>query len=327
MKYIGLFLLSFALAFMVWCGLVFGEMGNPSKMSQWVWDDYNKKIEVAEGIKTPKVVVVAGSNALFGVDSEMLSKYFKKRVVNFGVNAGVELPVTLYMAKRVIKRGDTVLMPLEYPMYSYDGECGEQMIDFVLSRIPKLFWKLSLKEEFYIVWHVSFTRVWDGYFNISKKPMMVGVYGIKNLGKNGDQINTEVRYRSRDMLESLKKLKPERYGEKFEKESLGWEYLGEFVKWCDSRDVRVVFMPSTLMRDKRYFEDKKERWFYTHLADMVKSHGWEFAGEPYLYMYNRDMYFNTNFHLINKARKRRTRQMIRDLGTMKETAKQRSHGA
>lgn len=301
----------------VWYVVVLGEMGHPTRMSQWVWDDYVKKIEIAKGIKGSKVVVSGGSNVLFGVDSKILSKYFKKRVVNLGVNAGVGLPVILYMTKKVLKRGDMVIMALEYPMYSYGGECGEQMIDFVLSRVPRLFWKLSLKEQFYILWHVSFKRIWDGYFKVSKNPMMVGVYGVKNIDENGDQIHTEVKYRDKNMVESLKKLKPEKYGARFDKDAIGWRYLDEFVSWCESRDIKVIFMPSTLMRDKSYFEDKKERWFYAHLPDIARERGWRFVGEAYRYMYDRDLYFNTNFHLIDKARKKRTLRMIEDLKDIK----------
>ncbi len=290
-----------------------GEMGNSTAMSQWVWDDYSKKIDIAKNIKDKKIVVSAGSNVLFGVDSKILAKKEGIGVVNFGVNAGVGLPVILYMSKKVINRGDVVLMPLEYPMYSYDGDSGLQMIDFVLGRVPELFWKLTFKEQFYILWHVSLKRVWDGYFHQRKKPMMVGVYGAKNIDENGDQTKTEVGFRDKNMQKELDSMKPERYGARFDKNALGWDYLEEFVEWCKRRDVRVIFMPSTLMRDRSYLTDKKERWFYEHIAKIVRNRGWKFVGEPYVYMYDKKMYFNTKFHLINKARKKRTLQMVEDL--------------
>jgi len=72
-------------------------------------------------------------------------------------------------------------------------------------------------------------------------------------------------------------------------------------------------MPSTLMKSKSYFKEPKEKWFYENIAKEVKNRGWRYIGEPYSYMYDKSNYFDTNFHLINKARKMRTLQMVDDL--------------
>ena len=262
-----------------------------------------------------KILVVAGSNVLFGVDSKMLEDALGESVVNFGVNAGVGLPVILNEAKKVLKEGDVVLLPLEYPLYSYDGKAGEQMIDYVFSRDSELFWRLSLFEKAYMVWHVSFKRVFEGYFVKSHKGVRVGVYGAFNVDDKGDQLHTSLSYRDESMLRELDRYerKPETYGRDFDADALGWRYLESFVKWCRSRDIRVIFMPSVLMRSPYYFSDNKEKWFYENLPNIVRDRGWEFAGKPYEYMYHKEDFFNTNFHLIDEAKERRTLQMIRDL--------------
>ncbi|RUA00014.1 MAG: hypothetical protein DSY89_07400, partial [Deltaproteobacteria bacterium] len=59
-----------------------------------------KKEKIAKSIQTKKIVIVAGSNALFGIKSKMLSKALHMPVLNYGVNAGIELPLTLELAKR-----------------------------------------------------------------------------------------------------------------------------------------------------------------------------------------------------------------------------------
>lgn len=110
---------------------------------------------------------------------------------------------------------------------------------------------------------------------------------------------------------------PEIYGKEYDNNAMGWEYLESFVKWCTNRDAKVVFMPSTLMRNKTYFKDDKEKWFYENIANEVRKKGWRFVGEPYEYMYDKANYFNTNFHLINRAREMRTLRMVRDLGELR----------
>ena len=316
MKFFIYFLLFMFLSFLVWVGVVFGQVGNPTKTSQWIFDAYEKKYEIAKSIKKRKIIVVAGSNALFGVDSKMLRRAFGMPVVNYGVNAGIELPLTLFLAKRVINKGDIIISPLEYPMYSYDGTAGVQMIDYILSREISLFWRLSLYEQFYILWHVSMKRVWDGYFNQSKTKVTKGLYGAHHIDENGDQINTQVKYRSAwmfgEVINNYAK-KPEKYGEEFDKGAMGWGYLDNFVQWCKKRDVSIVFIPSTLLKDKSYFNDEKEKWFYENISKEVRDRGWDFVGNPYSFMYDKSLYFNTNFHLIEKAKDIRTKQIIEDL--------------
>ena len=315
MKFFIYFLVVLFSCFVLWSGIVFGQIGGLTKSSQWIDDAYEKKESIAKDIDGKKVVIVAGSNALFGIDSKLIENAFGVRVVNFGVNAGIELPLTLFIAKKVIRDGDTVLMPLEYPMYSYDGTPGVQMIDYVLSREASFFWNLSLYEQFYVLWHVDIRRVYDGYLARGGVRVSRGVYGAHHIDGYGDQIKTELKYKEPYMRSQIKKhiLSPETYGASFDRNALGWKYLDDFVTWCEGKNVKVIFMPSTLMKSKSYFDDPKERWFYENIAKEVRKKGWNYVGKPYEYMFDSSQYFNTNFHLINKARKVRTLKMIDDL--------------
>jgi hypothetical protein len=311
---ISFLLFVFGLSFL-WIVVVMGQMGAPSSMSQWVYDAYKKKDAIASSIEGKKILIVAGSNALFGVDSQLVSGAFGLPVVNYGVNAGIELPSTLFMAQRVIQRHDIVIMPLEYPMYSYTGEAGVQMIDFVLSRESGFLSRLTLKEQFYIFWHVSVARVFEGYFKADNKPVKAGLYGAHHIDGNGDQIETDVSFKTDPMFAEIENhhKNPEMYGAAFDADALGWKYLDAFVQWCDKREIKVIFMPSTLLRNEVYLNDKKEKMFFETIAKRVRSRGWMFVGNPYDYMYDESSYFNTDFHLIDSARKRRTEQMIEDL--------------
>ncbi len=316
MKFFIHFFSTLVILFFVWSTLIIFQSGNPTLSSQWVYDAYQKKERIANSINGKKIVVVAGSNVLFGVDSKLLSKAFKLPVVNYGVNAGIELPYILYISKKIIKKGDIVLLPLEYPMYSYKGETSQQMIDYVLSREPSFFWKLSLKEQFYMVWHIGFERIYHGYFYQGGKPITEGLYGAHHIDQYGDQNETEIGYRTewmqKDILNNYA-INAERYGEEFNENSLGWQYLQFFIDWCHVKGATTIFMPSTLMQHPNYLKNKKERWFYENIANEIKKEGWRFIGKPYDYMYDKEDYFNTNFHLIDRARKKRTQQMILDL--------------
>jgi len=311
------FLIGFFVAIFLWLIVFFYQMGKPTLLSQWIYDAYQKKSTIANTIKGKKIVILAGSNALFGIDSGMLEKEFGLPVVNMGVNAGIELPLVLELTKRVIKKGDIVIAPLEYPMYSYTGKAGVQMIDYLLSREPEFFWKLTLKEKLYILTHVGFKRLYDGVFYKGGKTITKGLYGVHHIeDRHGDQNETDAKYRSEWMYQQIVNnyaKNPESYGKEFDRGALGWKYIEEFVKWAKDKDVKVIFMPSTILKCQEYFDDEKERWFYTHIADEVRKKGWLYVGEPYKYMYDKECYFDTNFHLVKSCREKRTKQMIEDL--------------
>ena len=302
------FIRYFFIFMLLWLGLYFaivwGQIGNSTKGSQWVAEVYAKKTEYAQSITKPKIVIVSGSNGLFGIDSAMLAKAFAMPVVNMCVNAGIDLPPILEHGKRVIREGDIVFLPLEYPLYSYDGEPIVQMIDYLYAREPDMLDILSYQEQFWMAWHVSIERLYRGYSD-AKDTTIKGVYGVHNIDHRGDQNNTK------GSLEFVSK--PESYGSTYKKEALAWEYLSRFVEWCRAKEVKVIFMPSTLMESDFYHSNPKEREYYNTLATRVREQGYNYIGKPYDYMYPKELYFNTNFHLNAKGRQIRTKQMIEEL--------------
>jgi len=297
----------------IWIGVIIFQIDRPTKMSQWVYDVYNKKTKLSKKIKTNKIIIVSGSNSLFGIDSKLLSKELGKKVINFSVNAGVMLPYTLYKAKKVIKKGDTVLLPLEYSMYNYNGEPNEQMIDYIFSRDFDAFYSLTKKEQFYMFWNITFRRIYNGYFNNSTSKVKYGLYGSHNIDKYGDQIKTSIKYKSKNIQKELDNHKANSYGKEFDQESLSWKYLKEFTSWCKKNNVKFVFTPPTLLYFDKYKTDKKEKWYYNNINKLVERNNWEYIGNPYDYMYKKQYYFNTDFHLNDKGREIRTKQMIKDL--------------
>lgn len=68
-----------------------------------------------------RIIIDSGSNSTYGINSEMMEKEFNKVVINISDNAGVPLKHKLLRIKEFSKSGDIVIMPLEYPYYSYEG--------------------------------------------------------------------------------------------------------------------------------------------------------------------------------------------------------------
>ncbi|MDR9809561.1 hypothetical protein [Rhizobium hidalgonense] len=87
-------------------------------ISYWIPDMYELKLRAARAVgDKPKVVVVSGSNAMFGLDSETLSKVIGKPVVNLAVHAGLPFEYIAGKGLEAVQSGDTVVMPLEFEYY------------------------------------------------------------------------------------------------------------------------------------------------------------------------------------------------------------------
>jgi len=310
-------IVGFSLISIVWIALILGQVGNPTITSRWVYDAYQKKESLIRENNRSKIIIVAGSNAMFGIDSKMLEKRYGKDVVNFGVNAGLFLPYILYRAKKVLKRGDIAILPLEYSMYVYDGEPNEQMIGYTYSFDPSFFWSLSLKEKFLLIWKTPLKRVIEGYMKTGTKPINYGLYGAHRLDNNGDEINSSISDMTKAERDAIANIKPTLYAKESKGKSIvSWRYLKRFDRWAKDNGICTIYTPPVFMNQKIYHSDKDEINFYKSLPKIAKANGLNFIGNPYDFMYPKSWFFNTDYHLNAEARERHTKKLIELLGDL-----------
>ena len=298
----------------VWLMAIYLQVGNPVLSSRWVFDVYTKKEKLATKARQPRMLIVAGSNALFGIDSSMLEKRYRMDVVNMGVNAGLLLPYVLYEAMKILHPGDVVLLPLEYPMFTYDGRPNEQMISYLYAFDPNFFWFLTWKERILVLWDTPLTRIFEGYIKTGTNPITNGIYGAHRIDANGDQTGTSASAMTDADKKAVASYGPHDYGKNFSKDVLAWEYLEAFVTWAKERDICLIFIPSVLMDFPYYHSNPRERYFYTHLPDEARKHGLCYLGRPFDFFYPRTYFFNTDYHLTAEARELNTRKIISLLG-------------
>jgi len=297
-----------------WLLLVALSANRPTASSQWIADAYAHKTALTQKTIGRKLLIVAGSASLFGIDSKAFENTFGIPTINYGVNAGLLLPYVLLKSKTVLNKGDIVLMPLEYHFYTYDGTPNVQMIDQIFSRDPHLFWQLSLLEQCKMLWYISPKRIYEGFQAKGTPKTMMGPYGYAHLNDRGDQTHTseqEALQWAYDW-EALKKELPRTYA-KDGHHTKGWKWLASYVAWAKENDITLIITPPTMMFDPYYQENPQERAFYEGLKAKVESLSVPFIADPYTYMYPREDYFNTDYHLTDKGRQKWTQALIHDL--------------
>ena len=301
---------------LAWLLLIYASSTRPTASSQWIADAYAHKTEIAQKIQGQKIVIVAGSASLFGIDSKAFETTFNHPTVNFGVNAGLLLPYVLLKSKSVLKKGDIVIMPLEYHFYTYDGTPNVQMIDQIFSRDPHFFWELSFFEQLKMLWYISPKRIKEGFQAKGTPKTMMGPYGYAHLDSHGDQTHTSEQEALQWAYDwdSLKKELPRTYA-KESHHTKGWEWLTSYIAWAKQEGITLIITPPTMMFDPYYRNDPKEKAFYEGLKAKVEALGVPFVGDPYAYMYKRPLYFNTDYHLTDIGRTQWTQALIQDLKT------------
>lgn len=93
-----------------------------------------KNAKAAEYDKTGnKIVILSGSNTLYGFNSKYIHDKYNLPVLNYGLHAGFEHYI-FYEAQKILKSGDTVILPLEYGLYKEDSRSvPAQLAEYLVS--------------------------------------------------------------------------------------------------------------------------------------------------------------------------------------------------
>lgn len=85
-----------------------------------------EKYKRLESLPSPKIVLIAGSNFAYGINSEMIEKSFQKPVVNMAMHYDYGTEFMLRQIQNELHEGDTVIMGFEY-IIDTAGDIGEKI--------------------------------------------------------------------------------------------------------------------------------------------------------------------------------------------------------
>lgn len=300
--------------FTLWVVFWVGQLGRPHPNNEWIIESIRYKQKIASALPSPKIVVLAGSGAMFGIDSAYLEETYDRPAVNLAVNAGISLPVILSSAENSIQPGDLVLMPLEYPLYNREEAVSSSLIHWANS-YPRALLQLPLKRAVEVFTKTSFTRVLEGYRGLPEDFTVNGDYGVQNLDQHGDQTHTERALREERHWNFLISLPAETYGNALRQGSFDWKRLRRFRDALLSQGACPVLLPPPLLFQRSYVESLSEVHFYETLPHKATSEGLFWLGRPRDTMRHANDFFDTNFHLVDEARLDYTQQVIGWLGS------------
>jgi hypothetical protein len=267
------------------------------------------KRSMASAQPSPKMVIIAGSSAVSGINAETISNALGIPVVNMGLFASLGPGILLHQAKQVLKPGDTVVIALEYNSYTFDAPTSPA-IDFVLSCDAGYWQELPLRRKVAYVFGLDLKRV-VALFLPSKdstaKPQQdeeapasgkLTQFGDKRLDPAlfpplSAQVKQRVAlYQPMDIV-----LNPE---------AQGVADIQEFVQWAKAHDVRVIATwPNTID-----FPVYRHSPGFDQIGQFYKELGVPTAGAPAIALFPREMFYDTQYHLGLDGIMERTRLLI-----------------
>ena len=297
---------------LMWLALVLGQIGAPVESSRWTGEIYQLKAAAAAAPATPKLLVVAGSSALFNIRTKTITEEVGIPAVNFGTAAALQIDYFLWKARRSLSEGDVVYLPLEYELYDYDGIPNEVLLDHVYARDASYLNSLSVWRQVYHVYALPWLRLYQGYRAMvippTPQPGPDG-YEADTLNEYGDEtINSGPRRLSRLERDRLSPVLsgglPER--------SRAWQVLEEFIAWAHERDITVIAgFPATIDYDG--YPPEVVREVNQTITDFYRSQGVPVIGTAEAGLIEFESFFDTRYHLVASRADLYTSNLIEQL--------------
>ena len=289
------------------------QEGIPTASSKWAYDLYRVKEQHASQSSSSKLLVVAGSNSLFGIHTQQLERKFGLPVTNFGVHAGLGLGYILERSKRSLKAGDLAYLPLEYALYQQDPEPSAQLMDFLLARDPDHFHSFGVLQQIQGYVNVPFPRIIEGLMGGSDEYLgsSAKTYNVSNIDEAGNQIKNSPELALK-YVEKLSKLGPKNFGNG-EITDYSRKLLLDYFDWARNNDVCLIAAPPNLMYHDEYTSDKF-LYFSKEIDQFYSNSNIQFVGSPQEYLFPKHLFFDTEYHLNSTGVARRTELTLRDLG-------------
>ena len=306
-----------ALAFGIYFGLVYWQLGAPTTMSYWTHTLNTRKQARAASIHEPKLLIVGGSGALFGINARRLQSELGVPTVNLGTHAVLQTAYILGLAKKAARPGDTVLLALEYELYENGDAIMSRwadplFVDFIMARDPAYFRSLPAGKQFDLAMRMSLDRLKRGLKDKRRPPQWQGFaeyspYDPKSVDEFGDMTGntrTNIPSYAPKTFTASGTLARGLTGTRS-----GFTEIREFVRWARMNQIRVLAVFPNLCADPAY-ELPKAQQAAADITAFFESQGVPVLGGYRDGLLPRSEFYDTCYHLTQEAAHARTDRLV-----------------
>jgi len=298
------YLLKISVFLLVYSAVLFAIYFQPYK-----YDNFFQSAELkADRLKKtePQIILVGGSNTLFGIDSEMIVKATGYDVVNMGIHMGLGYYFqTNQIIKDLAKRDIVVLSP-EYVSYFEDKQVNPRMLNQISEHYPSILWQFDKLNRPKLLYDHFLDKIKKNIIYIQEGKDYnlgpVGGYSYSGVNEYGDQTD----HLSAEVGSELGRWNMRVYkGREFH--PVFKAQTDKLIARCESIGCKVVFTFPAIARSA-FDEGVANR-----VADEIDALGYVRMGQPSDYVFEPEEFYDTHYHPLKKARALRTQMLVEEL--------------
>lgn len=271
--------------------------------SDWV----NRKIAASAALPSKRIVLLGGSNTLYGFSAATITSQTGRPALNTGLNAGFGLKYLLHIGRSIAKPGDLFVLPLEYPLFE-KAQVHDSAIFQFISHDQAWLKSLSWLEQFEFAWAVRIKH-WQYYYFSSQNPPAPAAIGARLPGAPllndvGDVIDADPASITPQMREAVKNETIRVW--KLDDDALN--VLQKFVLDLRALDIGVIVVPPNV--HGRMLNHTANQAFFEQLSRAMTDRGITTLGDPQLFLFSDNCAYDTNWHLTRPCQIKHTKKLI-----------------
>lgn len=283
---------------------VYSPFRNPEHQVRTFVGLYDYKESLLKTASPPRLIVLAGSNGLYGINTKKISGVLHFPAYNECVSLLMDLDYTLYNARHYLQKGDIVLLALEYEYYG-GMERNATTTGVVLQRDRGYFLQLPFPKKMEWLFGEPMNGIYDGLFLPKTDAAQAAALARKgvceHLNDHGDFVghtSGSSPLKPADLLArgainiagiTSGKTSPE-----------AWQCLRRFVGWCDAAGVRVLATFPSTVRFPEYGSQKSKAAFQG-IVEKYHSLGVPTIGTPEDFLWDVSKFYDLGYHLNEEA--------------------------
>ncbi|QKX03905.1 hypothetical protein HN014_02950 [Aquimarina sp. TRL1] len=259
----------------------------------------NDKHMAASKIKKPKIILLGGSNLVFGVNSKQIGEAVGMPIVNMGLHAQLGLEFILNEAKNLIRDNDVVILSMEHLMTLEGNKELQSLAAYYYPESRTYYDKEERGLSFFLEdRHLSFKKIIDRWFGLKE---LDEVYSRRTFNEEGDGTLHLPK-------PGLKELGSKEVIKEHKKQEI--HALNAFLETVMSQNITLLFSYAPYEQS----EYQKNREVLDKIHEAIKEKlKWEIISEPDDFVYPADYFFDSVYHLNKEGRSIHTTRLIEKL--------------
>jgi hypothetical protein len=305
---------------------IFFSTGRMVSTQDWVDLMFAKKEKMAldAPLDRPKILIISGSNSLFGLSAKTISQETGLTTINLGSHAGLGGAYILSRTEKLIRKGDIVILPLEYEFYSSSGisddfKKGDILARFMISYDRNSLGKISATSIANFFFSNAFSgngkKEYMSYFrrHLNKKDIIERLqqqqldgecysgytfnkYGDETCNMESEDVQVNPAVIKTAMSRSISDIDP-------------GGYIRQFVKLAANKGAKIVpLYPVSTYTDS--YQDLAFKKSALEIKKYWTDLGIDFQDSLMDSLLPPNLMFNANYHPNNAGREKRTRSII-----------------